>query len=293
MISFLFEEYGYYPKEFSNNKFFINDWEFRLVEVDCNNVYLEEVERYIYYLRGNFGGRGPYIMKNKSNSKISTYDGKKYVLVSVNVKNDVDTGEFNKMHVLFNEAKQHVNLEELLKTWQMRFAEIERYGVSSLRMDSPFYSENLEIAMFGLGMCQNAIQYLYDIIEDCGKNVENVAIVHKRIDNFNSFDFFNPFNLVVDHPIRDYAELYRNDVIGLEELVYCLNFYEIDCKIASLFIARIMYPIKILDLLDDELMVEKNIKQEYSIPKEIIKIKKAYVYFKNKYNIRPIDWLEI
>jgi hypothetical protein len=111
--------------------------------------------------------------------------------------------------------------------------------------------------------------------------------------DFNSFDFFNPFNFVIDHPIRDFVELYRNDVLDFNDLVDVLEYYQIDYKIASFFIARLLYPVRLMDLLEDNIgSRDKDFRLSCSVEKELSKIKKAYIYFKEKYNIRPIDWLD-
>ena len=110
----------------------------------------------------------------------------------------------------------------------------------------------------------------------------------------NSFDFFDPFNFIIDHPIRDYVELYKNNVIEFLDLVSILEFYRMDTKIATLFMARLMYPSEILDALEENVdKKDKSFRINYSIEKEVLKIKKAYLYFKKKYNIRPIYWLEL
>ena len=86
MLSFLFEEYGYYPKDFVNNTFVMNGWIFKLMEVEQDVKKIDEIDEYISNMRNNFGGEGPFIIKTRSNKKISYIDGKKYVLISVKKK---------------------------------------------------------------------------------------------------------------------------------------------------------------------------------------------------------------
>ena len=89
-------------------------------------------------------------------------------------------------------------------------------------------------------------------------------------------------------------ELYRNDIVDIGDLIDIFKFYDMDSKLASLFIARLLYPVKVLDLLEAQIEnKDKNFNLKYSIEKEMLKIKKAYIYFREKYNIRPIDWLEL
>ncbi len=292
MLPFLFEQYGYYPN-LQDNRFFIEGWEFRLIEVDCDEEFVEIIEKYNNVIRENFDGRGVHILKTRYNQKISCYDNKKFVLMSA-YRSEVNISDFNKLHLLFNEHYKSVDLKELLNLWQTRMTTLENEGIQSLRIDGNYYSDNLEKSMFAFGLCQNAIQYLSELIDDYGSIVDNVTITHGRIKRMDAFDFFNPFNFVFDHPIRDFAELYKNNVIDFTNLISIFEYYRLDAKIATLFVARLLYPSEVLDALEDNLEEkEKTFKINYFPEKELLKIKKAYLYFKDKYNIRPIYWLEI
>ena len=294
MITFLFEQYGYYPKELKDDMFEIDNWQFKLVEINNNDdEFINNIDNYIYMIRENFKNNGPYIIRTRYNDKISKYDNKRYVLISIN-KTVMSYNELSLFHHIFKESDKKVDLSKLLDSWKSRLEIIETLGLESLRLDSSYYSDNLEVAMFCLGLCINASQYLHDIILDYGKNVDNITITHKRIKNLDSFDFLNPFNFVIDHPIRDFVELYRNDFLRFEDLIEILNYYNLDIKLASIFVARILYPVNIIDVLEENIYLkDNNLKLKYNFEKEIAKIKKIYFYFKEKYNIRPIIWLEM
>lgn len=293
VLSFLFEQYGYYPYNLVGNSFFVGEWEFRMIEVDSSGDDIEKIDDYCDNVRKKFGGAGPYIIKTRENNKLSFYDNKNYVLVCVK-KTIIGFRDINKLHVMFKDDNQFLNLRVLLDAWKKRTEEIEASAISSLRVDSVYYSNDLKVALFSLGMATNAIQYLSDLISDYGDRIKGVTITHKRISDLNGFDFFNPFNYVFDHPVRDYVELYRNDFVDIDDLIDIFQFYDVDYKIASLFVARLLYPVKVLDLLESQIEnKEKNLNLKYSIEKEVLKIKKAYIYFRKKYNIRPIEWLEL
>lgn len=292
MHSFLFEQYGYYPN-LVKDTFFIDGWEFRLIEIEDDEENINRIESYVTSLREKFGGKGAHVVKTRYGDKISFYDNKKFVLISV-FKSDMEIIDLNKLHLIGSENDKSVDLKELVNYWQFRMEKIEKDGIESLRFDDMWYSDNLEIVMFVLGLCQNAIQYLSEIIEFYGNEINNVTITHKRLKNLNSFDFFNPFNLIVDHPLRDLVELYKNNYIDITDLSEIIEFYKFDDKLAALFIARLLYPSSVFDLLEENVELrEKNFKINYSVEREINKIKKAYLYFKQKYNIRPISWLDL
>ena len=293
MLSFLFEQYGYYPNNLVDRTFFVGEWEFRLIEAEYDEADIRKINDYCEFVKNNFFGNGPYIIKTRQNKELSLYDNKNYVLVSVK-RTTVEFKDINKFHVIFKDDSVSLNLSVLLEAWKKRIEDIEVNAINSLRVDSVYYSNNLKISVFCLGMATNAMQYLSDLISDYGKEIKGVTITHKRISGFNGFDFFNPFNYVFDHPVRDYVELYRNDIVDIGDLIDIFKFYDMDSKLASLFIARLLYPVKVLDLLEAQIEnKDKNFNLKYSIEKEMLKIKKAYIYFREKYNIRPIDWLEL
>lgn len=292
MLSFLFEQYGYYPNEFQNNEFWIGNWKFKLIEVWCDEEYVKRIDCSIEVIRGYFGGKGAYIIKTKQGKMISSYSEKKFVLVSV-FDECVLISDLNKMNSIFKDVGEKVDLEKILNMWILRNEEIEKKGIASIRQDGKYYNDNMRVIMFSLGLCQNAIQYLKDTIEEFGSDVFNISLSHKRLKNLDSFDFFNPFNLILDYPARDVIDLYRNDFFSFEEFENNINVYEIDVKIASILMARMLYPVVVFDIIEENIAIkEKGLKLNFSIYKEFIKIKNVYLFFRKKYNIRPIIWLE-
>ena len=292
MNVFLFEQYGFYPGELENNEFFINGFEYRLIEVEVGEDEISKKDQYCTILNSFYGDELMVkVIKNKSSNYISYYNGKKYCLLSI-LKKDMIVNDLNVMHVKFKNYES-LDLFKIMNLWKTRSDYIENVGVASLRVDSIFYGENLEKSLFGLGLCQNAIQYLNEVIHEYGSNFNGLTLTHKRLKNLCSFDFFNPFNIVLDHPIRDLVELYKNDFFTVESLVEVLKFYEIDSKIASLFLSRLLYPSSIFDQIENsELSNSNKFKIDFNIEKECVKIKNVYTYFRKKYNIRPISWLE-
>lgn len=286
MLSFLFEYYGYYPNNFLDNSFEIDNWFFILVETVNDVEYIDQIDEFVSVIRSEF--KGPYIIKNRFNEKMSYHDGKWYTLISM-YKYNVDIKDLNKFHVLFKETEKSVDLKKISLLWEkkMNFIENECVHVT----ENVVCENNLEITMFCLGLCQNAIQYLNDAILDYGSVINDVTLTHKRLFTLSSCEVFNPFNFVIDHPLRDYVELYKNNFIDFDEMINALEYYEIDSKLASVIIARTLYPARVFDLLEDGYYGAFK-KINYSIEKEILKIKNIYLYFKKKYRIRPILWLE-
>lgn len=292
MISFLFEQYGYYPGKLENDRFIIDNWEFKLIEVDCNEETIENIIEYGEKIKLYFNNKGPFIIKTRFNKNISEYDNKKYVLLSVD-KSNMTFKDLNKFHCLFIEENKNVNLNDLLLLWKNRIGEIEDKAVNSFRVDSIYYKNNLEKTMFCFGLAQNALQYLSDAILEYGDTIKNITLTHKRLKSLDSFEFFNPFNLVLDHPIRDVVNLYKNNYLFFDDMLEILEYYEINNQLATVFMSRILYPSDFLDLLEENLLKKDvNFNISYNIEKEVQKAKKIYIYLRKKYNIRPINWLD-
>ena len=118
----------------------------------------------------------------------------------------------------------------------------------------------------------------------------------RGLNSYDSYSFFNPFNMIIDTVIRDYAELYKFELIDIYDLDKIISNLNINVKEASLLMARILYPTRIFDLLEDNYLKEdhkinKTIEYVNSLDKELQRIKNVHSLLKRKYNIRPIEWL--
>lgn len=292
MKTFLFEQYGYYPKEIFDNVFFIDGWKFKLIECDFNSDTLTSIENYTNVINDTFFNKGPFIIKNKFNSNVSTLNGVDYALVCSFFVN-MNFNDLVKFHSLFYKEDEYVELDKILEVWKDRVDDIEKKLSSNLRFDSIYYKHNLDICMFCIGLAINAMQYLSDIIYNYDNKMYGVTIVHKRLNNLNSFDFFNPFNFIVEHPLKDLVMLYQNDYLSFEELKSLLDYYHFDITSATFLMARMLYRVDVFDFIGAKRDLEKgDQKLSFNIKKEIYKIKKAYSLLKEKYSIRPLDWLE-
>ena len=88
-------------------------------------------------------------------------------------------------------------------------------------------------------------------------------------------------------------ELYRNDFLSFVDLLEILKYYKLDSKISSVFMARMLYPVSVLDMLEENSnKKDVSFNLHLNIDKELQKIKKIYLYLKKEYNIRPVNWLE-
>lgn len=291
MKNFLFEQYGYYPKVLENNVFHIDGWMFKLFETDLNEDVINSLDEYTKVLNNAFYNKGPFIIKNKIGNNLSNLNDKYYVLIS-SFLCQMSLEDLLRFHFLFYKEDEYVELNKILLVWKERVDEVEKKLSTHLRADSIYYKENLDISMFCIGLSINAMQYLSESIYNYGNKLYGVTIVHKRLSDLNSFDFFNPFNFIVEHPLKDIILLYQKDYIDFEEFKLLVSNYSINDLSASFCIARLLYRGDIFDLLQSKRELEEEQRMYFNMRKEINKIKKAYMFFKNTYAIHPIDWLE-
>ena len=191
--TFLFEQYGYYPSNFLNNEFELKGFKFKLLKVEVSELDVLQMEFHMNVLKNTFNGCGPYIIKNKYNKYISIYDEENYVLVSV-YDRSVMLDEITMIHNLFFKYEEHIDLNGVLELWKNRCERIEKNLSEYIDREMHPSDEYLSSIMFFLGLATNSMQYLSDTISDLGADLYGITITHKRILDFNSFDFFNPFS---------------------------------------------------------------------------------------------------
>ena len=292
MKTFLFEQYGYTSKLLQHNEFVVDNYVFKLLKVEVEENVIANMEKYIEEIKNEFNNIGPFIIKNKYNKYISYLLEEKYVLICVyNIKITLD--DLYRLYMKFYRNDEYLELDRLLDVTKERVDNIEKNLSSYLKMNNINYKENLNKSMFCVGLAINSMQYLSDIIYDYGNKLYGVSIVHKRIGDFNSFDFFNPLNFIVGNICKDIALLYQRDMITVEDLDLLIKKFNLDSKNVSFLLSRIMYRCDVFDFLEETKDIESsNDCIDLSIEKEVIKIKKAYSLFKKYFNIRTIEWLE-
>lgn len=297
MKSFLFEKYGYYPTNIIDNSFEYKGFIFTLTQTDINEEEIKEVE-YVNSMVYDELNNGSIIIKNRSGNVIS-FDGEQnYVLWAVKKGTQNFINLFN-LHLAFHNklSKERIQISELLSLWEEKFEFIETRVIPTLRSDDFDYGTILEGVYFAFGLAENALQYLADAKLDFGNFLEHHTLVHKRLNDFSNSIFFDPFNYMIDSPIRDLAELYKANKISLEIFLKYLDYYDLDTKEASVLMARILFPTKLFDTLERHYIDRKNIKKEIldyriSCEMELVRLKNMHLLLVRKYGIRPIIWLE-
>jgi hypothetical protein len=126
----------------------------------------------------------------------------------------------------------------------------------------------------------------------------NTTLTHRRLKSICKYELFNPFNFIIDHSSRDLAELYKNGLINLNQLLNICYYYNYQIDEYQYLLSRILFPTCIFDVIED--LTIDNINNDYSkqiyeaIKKyhnQIYKVKEYYNAIINLMNIRPINWI--
>ena len=297
MRSFLFEKYGYYPDNLVDNKFEYKEYIFCLTPTDLDEEGAKELE-YVSNKIYELFNEGAVLVKNRLGDFVS-FDGEQHYILWSTKKGSQDINKLMYLHKFFHNelSKENIVIEDLIELWEEKFEFIETKVIPTIRSDDYDYNIILEGIYFAFGLAENAIQYLADTRIDLGNKIVHNTLVHKRLNSFENEVFFDPFNLIIDSPIRDIAELYKANKLSIEEIIKVLYFYDLDLVEASVLMARVMYPTKLFDVLEKHYIDRKNIKKEildYRITceMELIRIKNLHRALLKRYNIRPLIWLE-
>jgi hypothetical protein len=195
------------------------------------------------------------------------------------------------------EKNKNYSLDKILKVEEQKYEFIESVVLPSIRRDIDSYQTYLYVIFYYFGLCENALQYLSDAINDYGDNLSRLTLTHKKDAGLNSLLFFDPFNYIIDNPIRDVAQLIKNEDLSKEEIMILLDSYNFSTHEATVLFSYILYPQKLFDELIDFYDNKKDIssflfkeKNKISINKQ--KIKSIYYILIYKYNIRPIKWID-
>lgn len=299
MRAFIFDKYGYYEDDEYGVEFDYLGWHFKLEKVDKNENELKELNEFVKKLEAIFYDSGVAIIKNRDNKYMSVADFGNCALVSVKQRL-MKLDDLFRMHAYFKNEEKNASytIKEMQKLWEDKIDLLEEKILPAIKADDYSYEKMMTIIIYALGVAENALQYLAETILDYGEEIENLTLCHKRFSDYSSYEFFSPFNLIVDSPMRDLAELYKSNLINNERLIEVLNMYSATQKDVSILLARILYPTPILDLLDDYYIMHKDVKHDIfkyqdnvkEYIKRVSELEKAFVY---KYKIRPINWLNL
>ena len=187
MRAFLYDKYGYYPDEEYSTSFTYQGWFFKLEISEKNDYELASLKKLLNDINNSFQNLGSDIVLTRDGHYVTTSEYGPVVLVAIKEgKVTIDT--LFKMHQMFyNQFQNQLTVSYLRNLWLNKINTIEERIIPSLPNDNKEFSSLYILSMYALGSADNAIQYLLDIIYYYGNEIKNTSLVHKRIDELNSF----------------------------------------------------------------------------------------------------------
>ena len=297
--SFIFDYYGYNVDKLDNNTFIFKGYTFLLIKIDDSEEEVNKLNSLINSLSYNFNNDVVYIVKNKYDQYVSSFnDGQICILAYKNT--NINISDYMKMHSTYlNSFSYSVNIHDIIALWDQRLEYIQNQCLINLNFDNESHLILYKFTQYSVGLALNSLQYLKDITIDFNRISYNATLTHRRIKNINKYELFNPFNLIIDHSSRDLAELYKNDLIDFNTLINITTYFNYTVDEYEYLLARLLYPTFIFDILEDLYNEKTNYDYTNQICMAINKQKKAIIklkeYYENIYQyitIRPIDWIK-
>lgn len=300
MHTYIYDRYGYLVEDEFAKDFTYQNWFFRLEVNNKSEQELYELNNFIINVDNLLFKRGVRIIENKNNLLSSNSEFGQLSLVGVNIFNVslVDIMLMHNAYLLRGKNEFNLNISSIKELWIKKTDNVENKILPSLKIDNYLYEIAYSMIQYHLALAESAISYLQDLIIDYGDIINEVTLTHKRIKELNSYELLNPFNLVIDSPMRDLADLYLLDVINENNIETVLNKYQMNQQKASLLLSRILFPSSFFDLLEENFILKKEIKKEIKIyydnlDTKIKKIKYIHNYLVSNYGIREINWLSL
>lgn len=297
MDTFIFDKFGYRVDKEIAKEFEIDNWVFKLEANQKNENELIELNNFIINVDETLFKRGVRIIPSRDNRLSVESEFSKVSLVAVN-KFNISINDLLFMHRQYSSTNNvnYSSLSAIKEIWINKVDMIENKILPSLKIDNFLFEKINSLIIYSLGLGENAIEYIQDIILDFDEKIEEVTLSHKRFNKFDSYELLNPFNLIVDSPMRDIADLYNIDIINQNNLEQVLNSYNLSIKSASLLFSRILFPSFLFDLLEEQYVTRGDIRKELldyynNLEVKIDKIKYIHKYLVDRYGIRPLNWL--
>lgn len=276
MYKFIYNNEYYTLLDITNTTKDINEIYNLTIELNRNGIYTHQI------ILNNQNNIGTYI-NNNIYVLLKTY-GKMEELIQIE---DI---------INFSEATSKMNIKLKKDNWYNLWINKMDYFEYQISQIGRKYPLLLESFSYFEGIVETGISLLS--IENLDQS--SVCVSHKRIKSKDTlFDFYNPFNFIIDVKIRDIAEYIKETMLKedsyylIEKYLNSINLNDIDYK---LFFIRLLYPSFYFDIyeqiVNNEIEEEELKKIINKIPEYETLIKKTYVYIKNNNFLPDIEWIK-
>ncbi len=211
------------------------------------------------------------------------YDRQKYVVVKSFCKNEeIEKNIYKEVRIfdIISKWSKQANIifkkksylqfskNEWSVLWAKKIDEVEK----SIDFSEKKKFVDFEFAMYFIGLAENAVSYMNDIVLSNNYNKLELSYTHKKIDFHDFFvSFFNPLNISIDFRIRDVSHFFQhvitinhNDFVNLVVDIDLSLFSEIEIR---LMVARILFPSSFLNFY----LNTENVNFRCEVPNSAIK----------------------
>lgn len=248
-----------------------------------------QLDKYLYFFR---------IVKNRQNDYLTYIDDKPYILLKLS---DINNNTISIYDIKINQFFEYSNkISRLIrfpwvKLWENKIDYFEEWCYLKQNQYKNMYS----LFHYFIGIAENAVLYLkITEAEEKVEEIDRLVISHNRLSMDSSlYDYYDPTNIVLDHPSRDVSEYIKStyvhgnfDIKLLEEY---LNEHHFSKYGLRLLYARILFPSFFFDYIDEMILNSYDTDLLY-LEARIIEFEKFIsqisVFFKEKYDIPVVTW---
>ena len=286
-IYYINHKYFFY---IGNNKYIFESCENDFLENYYNNLEMQ-LSKYKYFSK---------IIKNRNNRIVTVINGKKYILLKVNIISDDYICIYDLKPIVFVDEINGLgglNRTSWSYLWEKKIDYVEEWIESKKEKYKDIYS----YVYFFIGVAENALLYIKEIEKsELQTEYDKLCFQHNRI-NYNTtlYEYYDPANLIIDHSSRDVGEYIKNYFINnnlnIDILIDYLNKYNFSTYWIKMLYVRIIFPSFFFDYFE-------NIMNNHDCAINVASIEKmcnnylklitdVSILLNKKYNIPIIDWV--
>lgn len=181
------------------------------------------------------------------------------------------------------------DINSWVKMWESKIDSFEKW----LCNKEIQYLEYIPLFQYYIGISENALLYLKEIERSSlNASSSNCVIAHRRIGvDTRLYEYYDPTDIIVDHPCRDIAEYIKSgiinrkfDIVSFSEYLERLPFSKWDLNILY---ARILFPTFFYDYVGEEKQLNELIEMVEYYEKCILEIGEL---LNNKWNVKILKW---
>ena len=241
--------------------------------------YYKELNINLYYHLINKGIYLHKIIYNRENKYVTMIDNIPFILLKIDKKNIVNLDLIEH----YNFQLSNFDYPNWATLWSIK---IDYYEKNIDNIKDEIIKKSFQ---YFIGMTENAITLFKSL------NLSNhLFLCHQRF-NYD-YEFYDPFNILIDYKMRDYAEYIKREFYicdkHYDDLIDKLlnNYHYNDIM---LFFIRMLYPTAFFDAYDSFLKKER-INYEFYYKRNDYEqyLKIIYKKIRQKYNIIEIEWLK-